>query len=125
MTRKQQLENELAEIKKLEEAEAESRNHQSLIDKKLYVPLKRGKITSTIWYLTEYDFKEISDDFYTASQILGKPTFRKGDEVVLIDCQGDKRWFKKQENKDYLYIEDEEYGIAENNLEYIGEINDL
>lgn len=125
MTRKQQLEHELAEIRKQEKAEVESKNGQRLIDAGLYVPLKKGKITSTIWYITEYDFREISNDFYTASQILGKPTFRKGDEVVLIDCEGDKRWFKKQENEDYLYIEDEEYGIAENNLEYIGEINDL
>lgn len=119
MTRKQQLEQELAEIKKQEAAEEDRKERQSLLDQGFYAPLKRGKIKSTIWYLSEYDFKEISDGYYTARQILGDPTFKKDDEVVLINCQGDKRWYKKQENENYFYIEDNEYGIDEHNLEFI------
>lgn len=120
--RKKQLEEELKEIQRQEAIDIEKKERQDLLDKGFYTPLKSGKITSTIWYCSEYDFKEISDGYYTSGQILGAPNFKKGDEVVLINCQGCKTWYKKQDNGDYLYIDENEYGIEEGDLEFITDI---
>jgi hypothetical protein len=122
MTKKEQLEQELAEIKRQEQEAKENAERQKLLDSGFYKPLAHGKVARNLWYVSEYSFKEIDDGFYDIS-VLGSPEFKKGAKVVLINCQGEKKWFNEQADNNYFYIEDDEYGLPENEAE--GWINEV
>lgn len=116
MTRKQQLEQELAEIKRQEQEIKENAEKQKLLDSGFYKPLCYGMVVRNLWYISEYSFREMADGFYDIG-VLGTPEFKKGAKVVFIDCQGEKKWFNEQPDNNYFYIEDHEYGLPESEAE--------
>ena len=113
-TEKEKLLKKLKQIQEIEKKEKEDKERQELIHKGFYSPLKKGVIIKSCWFLTEYSFEEIDDGWYGVNDILGKPDFKKGTEVVLINCQGELKWFPVQDDNDYFYIEDNECGLEEN-----------
>ncbi len=96
----------------------------------LYVPLKTARILKNIWYISDGDFREISDGWYTASEFLGNPTFKRNDPIVLLKIDdNDYRWYPYNGlQHDYYGIENDEYGISsdyEGIESYITDINDI
>ena len=108
--------------------------HKQEVDEKvkqgLYVPLKTARIIKNMWYISENQFNEISNGWYTASEFLGSPTFKRNDPIVLLKIDdNDYRWYPFNGlTHDYYGIEDNEYGISsdyENIESYITDIKDI
>lgn len=71
--------------------------------KKFYVPLLQAKIKKDLYYKSEWCFAGIGTfAYYTVDQILGAPTFSKGETVVLISIPSNKQiWVPLQSNNEY------------------------
>lgn len=96
-------------------------------ENKLYIPLATATVKYNLYNKGERDFEEIGDsNWYTASQLLGAPNFKKGAKVVLISCnEGDGGiWFAYKEDGDYYGIEENEIGMPDDidNREYLADV---
>lgn len=82
--RKQELLDELAAIIKQE-------RDQKKVPKKT---LKVGIVQKMIWYVDRD--QEIKKGFYSTSQLVGTSLFRVGDLVILLEVDGQHKWFHKK-----------------------------
>jgi hypothetical protein len=126
--KKAELEKLRLDIQK-EEAEQkrilETQKNESL---GLFKPLESAIVKNNIWYLSERSFQEIGDgEWYTASQILGSPTLKKGDRVVLMRIYEDDDsccWILLDETDEPLF---DEMGLEDSkeNRRYLSNITKI
>ncbi len=85
MTKKQELLKQLAEIEAKEKLEKEQQKEAKLRESGVYQIFAEGIISRSLYWWDENSGSEISDgDYLTAGEILGSPSFKKGDKVYLI-----------------------------------------
>lgn len=82
--RKQELLDELAAIIKQEREQKKGPKNT----------LKIGIVQKIIWYVDKD--QEIKKGFYSTSQLVGSSLFRVGDMVVLLEVDGQHKWFNKK-----------------------------
>lgn len=90
MTRKEKLQKELDEILAKEKAEQEVALLAAIKKSGVFQTFAEGTITRNLYWWDENSGKEIADgEYLTASEILGSPSFKKGEKVLLI-ADGDE-----------------------------------
>ena len=113
--KKQELERLQREVEEQESRQKYEEEKANAVACGCYIPLATAIVKYNLYNKGERDFEEIGDSgWYTASQLLGSPHFKKGTKVVLLKIHEDfTGWYSYKEDGEYYEIDGDQVGLED------------